>query len=1028
MLLACGAGGEPDPAPVVRAPRPLDGAVLAPGLPERPYLVSREGRPHWETASGSHEVLRGIVGRWLEVATPDGTLRVDWDLLEAWNPRPLRDLPRLLGHARAAGLELSKLTLYPDPLAGSYLQARGVYVLREGVLRHVARADPERPEPAELLARLQLAVRGAREALADVDASPATRVALSAILAQVAVEDEAGSIESLPPAFARRLVRAGWPADLGLPPSVLGELRGAVQAATVLRPEARFAGASSALTWWTDALGNGVWTLSTPERAGFARPEPGPAYFYDTRPATLVVRLPPGADPLREASRWEAAELYLGPARIAAHDAGGFAVDRAGWRRAYPLSPELADPGMLPDALPPHLLVVAPDGDVLALVTAHGVLRPARDGSPQEVERFVADAAAVLPDAAHLDLIGQHLVVYAYDSPDTRRPGLVGTAQIAGDIHQTAPETLATHVGGRYRGDCDDLSELYLEIARRQGRTAHLIGLPAHAALAWAEPDDAGWRTYVLHTGQPRLFAGSSLRESLERAYKSFGSGEVLDFTKLEILLRFSGENTRSSWYLSDRVFADAQYARTMIDVQRDWHFQTYQRAIVKMQRMLGDGDVDAGNLSELAGLYHYTGQYARAARTLERGAELAGSAQTRLSMQVDRLSALLRSGRRDAARELVEALRRAEIPALEAEMQRSLVEPYLSLADALLDRDGDPALGLDVLADDVTPRIDPLIRELGRVLRESGGSLGWSGDESDAVRYQMRWYVATAVRALNVTRSGELRAHPARVLLAASTARWIDQVAFGDLDPSESVLTRYAVVGRWHRGVDPDWDERVEAAGPITDGAPDHRDRTPGDALRERDLRWTAASPAYWSGQLAELFSEHDGSVDLSPVPGLVERVLATRARAQALGLDHPGFDENERDALLMRALVQRDAELLRRLLRGIRSAGDRRERVEIASWLAAAARALPLDWYREVMGIFRAELNYKPLYFWIAWNAALSGAPQHALLVADLAAREFADDPAFAQERDFMRDRFGAAPARSVDRTRRRGQASGP
>ena len=37
------------------------------------------------------------------------------------------------------------------------------------------------------------------------------------------------------------------------------------------------------------------------------------------------------------------------------------------------------------------------------------------------------------------------------------------------------------------RGDCDDLSELYQEIAARQGRMAHMIGLPAHAALAWSE-------------------------------------------------------------------------------------------------------------------------------------------------------------------------------------------------------------------------------------------------------------------------------------------------------------------------------------------------------------------------------------------------------------------------------------------------------------------------------------------------------------------------------------------------------------
>jgi hypothetical protein len=575
-------------------------------------------------------------------------------------------------------------------------------------------------------------------------------------------------------------------------------------------------------------------------------------------------------------------------------------------------------------------------------------------------------------------------------------------------MHQTASQTLDTQTGGMYRGDCDDLSELYFEIAQRQGRTAHLIGLPAHAALAWAVGDVRGWSTYVLHTGQPRRFTAPTLRESLERAYKSFGAGEVLDFTKLELLLRFSGENTRSSWYLSDRVFADPGYARAMIDVQRDWHFQTYQRAIVKMRHMLRDGDVDAGNLSELAGLYHYTGQYARAADTLADAVASAGSAQTRLSMQIDRLHALYRSGQRERADALARALRSEQIPELEGQMDQPLIEPRISLVDGLIDFRANPALGLEVLAEDVAPRVDPLVVQLGGILADQPGA-EWTGGPEDALRYQLRWYVSTIVRALSVTRDSALREHPARAALAASAARWIESVGFRDLDSSESVLARYAVLGRLHRGTrGAGWEAQLRVAAPLEEVHIDHTARSP--ASEALDLSWIAASPTYWSGELAGLFAERHASVDTSRVPELVDRVIATRARAVALGLDHPNFDATERDALLLRALVEQDAGLLRRLLREVRIAADRRERMDVSTWIATVARAVPLEWYRQVIEIFREELNYKPMYFWIAWNAALLGAHPQALHVADVAAAEFPDDPAFAEERDSMWGRFSS------------------
>ena len=120
-----------------------------------------------------------------------------------------------------------------------------------------------------------------------------------------------------------------------------------------------------------------------------------------------------------------------------------------------------------------------------------------------------------------------------------------------------------------------------------------------------------------------------------------------------------------------------------------------------------------------------------------------------------------------------------------------------------------------------------------------------------------------------------------------------------------------------------------------------------------------------------------------------------------------------------LVAAIFARDVPGLRRLFRDVRLGNDRQRRWETASWIAAVARFTSLEQFAELLQIWREELNYKPMYFWIAWNAALSGAGEHALLTAELAANEFREDAAFAEEYEFMRSLrdLGRASARRVE-----------
>ncbi len=1011
------ASGPVEPPP----PRLLEAADLPGALPLRPDLSRRDGRVFWRASSGREfPILRARERDWLELETELGPLRSSWGLLAETNTDPLRDLERMLGHAKRAGLAGSDLVFYEEELSGGYLVGPHLYVIREGVLREVGRdlAAKSRAEHARARERVERAVGALVAALPRAKLSAESRPAVANILAQIALEDAQTNLDYVPPSFARRLVRSGWVAALGAPRRLTDELRAAVLEAERLRPISRYSGKGGRFELVENAYDLRVWTLATAERVGYSRLAPPPAYYTNGKTTRLVVHLPLGKDPLRDAASYRSAELYAGADLLASWDRErGLRSDSKAWRDAFPTKGEGVEWAALADALPPHVLVTAPNGYVLALVTQFGVVRPAKSGRGADAEAFYSAAARALPDAAHLDLIGEYLLVYAYDSPDPRNPALLGTRMVSGDIHQTAAQTLATTTGGLMRGDCDDLSELAQEITGRQGRNAQMIGLPAHAALAWAErQSDGTWLTYLLQTGQPLAFPGATLPDSLEIAYKSFGSTELFDRTKLEILLRFSGENTRSSWYLSWRVFADPAYARTMIDVQKDWHFQTYQRAIVKMRALIDGGDPDPANWTELSGLYHYTGQYDLAAAALAEAIARTDPSETRVSMGIDRVVALASAGKPDEARALARDLREREIPELEESMGGQRMDgAKLSLADSLTVERCDLPLALEILANDLTPPVLAQIATLSESLENEKVDMETWRLATEPMRDRLRWYVASSLALLFATREGELADAPTRAVLTGGIREWIRYVAFRELDPADSPVSRYAVIGRLLEATS-DPNEvlaKIEAAPLPADPNVDHGARTDGPEQLERDVSFVRISPAFWASELASLFAKEKKELDRARVAELAKRAERARNEAASLGLDHRSFEHELREIRLVTALASGDDPKLRLEFRDIKQEIDRRVRMNAASWIAGVARFQSVTRFSRVVEIWREEVDYKPMWFWIAWNAALNGATDQALLVARTAAREFGDDRAFVEEYQFMQRRFSAPPA---------------
>lgn len=1034
---------EPAPPATDTAPPPPPavepgGSDLRARLPASPQVVDRDGQLWWQGADPAQAVpFTGVDGRQQPLVEAAGlTIAVQRRLIADSRTDALAALLRLAPLAKEAGLE--GLRLGEGPLTGVHLRNDTAVVVPDAVLRLEPAAGGERDgEVAELKAASEALV--AR--LPGTDMPEPARRALGALLAKLTATTHDGKIDDATPEFCRRVIRSGLLRSFfpDLPED--DRVEAAVQRAETMLPIRRWTGAGGELTELRDAFGRTGWAMRTPLRSAWLTTHPRPIYFdFRGMPElTTVVELAPGADPRADGAEPVAARLW--------RQAGGdwqpvvewsAAAGLAGMARWAEAVPRRTGSQAVQDWLPPHILVTSLHGDVLALATAHGTLRPPRDGSAGEGERFLAEAARLLPDAAHLDLIGQHLLRYVYDSPDPRRPNLIGNRQDKGDIHQTALQTLALTAGGMLRGDCDDLAELYETIAERQGRTAHVIGVPGHAACAWAERRGDAWHVLVLQTGPAMEFADADpkagLQNALMQAYQHFDDSEQVDPNGLGLLLRFTDENQRGSWRLGYRIFSDPEYARIMIDVQKDWHYSTYQRGIDKMRRLIASSEQEANdtaNHRELSGLYSFTGQYALACESHRKAIDLvADDARSSLFMLVEQVGHLFDAGRAGEARETALDLLSVRIPALEAKLGPALMQVSVQLAGTLASHDARD-LALRALRPGLAQFDARLADLLGR--RQGQGrnivagqqpvaglnALGdWlEGPEYDAnlwdnhpalqqYRRLAQMLSGTAIACLEGVKQEELAKEPELQVAARFAQVWLDRIAFHDIDDAGEALYRYASAG--HAYATLLGEERFQAlleAAPRPGADTPPRRRVGGIAQVVLDAGWIRRSPPYWSGRLLDMFSRDKDAFDRAAALRLAAAAIEAAEAVKGTPLDHPRIALQTHLVRLVQALLEQDEAALRALLRTAKDSGDKDWVDDTAQWLGTAARWLDPAWYGTVLRAWHEEIDYKPKYFWIAWRAALNKAPQHALMAAEAAARIYPNDQAFADELRLMR-----------------------
>ena len=1052
----------------VAAPQPeassLSVEQLLSRLPDIPGRVQRDGKVWWDDDKGDAYQFAPVPFDHENpvLVTPIGPLAVARKLVEDDRRDVLAALPGLLGRAQAAQLKGSDLLVAESILAGIHLRSAGTIVLAEGVVRKAGPTDPG-PTANDATGDRQAVAQAAQaleQDLPHTDLDELGQQATADVLARLDTDDGNTATDEVAPSFARRVMRFGWarPIYPAADQGAVARLEAAIAAAETFHPTTAFTGTGDGgapllLAEMRNAYGAGGWILRTPARSAFTHQMAAPSYRGDMPDLNLVVDLPAGADPLGDARTFTGARLYRASNQLLAAwtaDAG-FKADEDEWRKIVPMRGTGVDSNACTDFLPPCIVVSALSGDAVAIATGPdsagtggGLLLAPRDGTESECERFLTDATTLLTDAPHLDLIGEYLFTQVYDSPDSRFWILIGNKNDKGDIDQTAVQTLSTTCGGFMRGDCDDLAELYQTIAVRQGRTCHVASLPAHAAAAWAESKaDKLWHVFMLHTGPALEFTDSELPKALEKAYLSFDSSQTFDANALGILLRFSKENTCSGWRLSWRIFKEPDYARTMIDVKKDWHFQTYQRGITTMLKLIQDGDDDNANYRELSGLYENTGLDDNAVKYASLAMARTADPVSRLYLDLELIPLLYaaanaqRQGGKADLGAASEADARAEalnlldheIPEQRDRLGMALTQVGIQLAEALSGHADDLSLRVqrEILVPAMAPRIDRIVQWL-----DSDAFRQETWDEAlqfQQLRRLTRRFADAGIGALKQGGSVALTTDPTLQTIARSVQAWLDHIAFRDTDETSEAMFRYASAAAYYDAIlgDKEFDAllfandsattaaAVPASGAVAvlPGLPasgrDHRQRLGGLAQLPLDLPWIRISVPYWFGRLAGQFG--GDALDRAQVARLGRHFEEAYAACERLGIHHPQIESEHHLGRLLVALAAQDQTEVKARLDFVLAKNDKRLRDDTAQWLGDAARSLPLDWYRQVLGLWNAEVHYKPKYFWIAWRAALAHAPYQALMAADLAASEFKDDPAFTEEAAAMHQQFGAA-----------------
>ncbi|MBI5849794.1 MAG: hypothetical protein HZB39_01945, partial [Planctomycetes bacterium] len=541
--------------------------------------------------------------------------------------------------------------------------------------------------------------------------------AFCALLDRAAAPDgEAG--EDLQPSSARRMLRHGAARlALGNDASVPA-LERAVRDATTPIPDETWRDGTLRIDRGVDLFGAESIALRDVRSSRLAVRAPRAAYAGTgiTFPTDgwLVVDVAAGIDPLEdfdhEAVR--GAHLFEDGVLIAHWTPGtGATFDRTIWRRAVNVD-ELVRTARVPhDFLPPHVAIQNVHGDLLALVTRHGVLTPPASTSQAEIARFLDEAAQQVKDTAHIDLLARWFVEYARDGADAGRPWLPGTAAWQGDHGASVSRLLATASGGVARGDCEDLAGLVLELLARQDKTGEELGLPAHSAAVWTEVTGATAVANVVQSGLPRSFAADDVEHAIGLAATALDPWVVFDPRAVRVLRRSGDLRLAREVRIDAHAFASparARLERQVLD-DLDQGLLGVAAEFLGNEILRAEDDSEPGLLRRLGDLRLLTCEPRGAIALLDRASTQESHPVARFSIACDALLAAVDCGVEQELGDRVENLVQSARDDLAGE---TAIARTLAVADAAqrLSRSGSRAIAARLVVARLAPELDELL------------------------------------------------------------------------------------------------------------------------------------------------------------------------------------------------------------------------------------------------------------------------------------------------------------------------------
>ncbi len=348
------------------------------------------------------------------------------------------------------------------------------------------------------------------------------------------------------------------------------------------------------------------------------------------------------------------------------------------------------------------------------------------------------------------------------------------------------------------------------------------------------------------------------------------------------------------------------------------------------------------------------------------------------------------------------------QYPALRSKMGFSAMRHAIELANACRKTENGQELHLAELAfidREIEPVMDTYVDLTSSWMSDQDFDTGWMRSK----RYRslgrlMDSYLDMCLSLLHEL-SPEERQGPVASRLLDSTLKYLNHIAFHGANSDYGLFYKYAQVGAWHslRMGDEDFLKLVDGATCVSDSDYNHEDRSDSENQLKKDLPWIRTSVPFWTGRLSRFFLPDCDKLDPAAISHLVQSLHEANVAASNLGCSCEEFIESDIAARVLDALSSQDYTSLHKVFRDIAQSDSKSLLDTTGIALGRVAHLLGPAEFLKSLQIWQDEIDDKPVYFQIAWSAAAK-APAQALVVADLAAERFKDDPAFVAELVFM------------------------